>query len=714
MSSTRREFMGTMAVAAATVGSITLRDRRVRAAGWVGSNHPVPVPPPLHGGWVWKRPPNLLHPLSPVRNNIFHVGDRLVFKLGPAAVSYAVRNYYGDLVDAGPAGAVITIKAQPPGWYKLYIYGSKVTKPWGDIVGGTMFCVFRNNPHFPKPGKSAPYASDGSDPVVRGVTAMGPTRFQADAANPDATIKTYDQTIPLYEKYYVHPGDPLRPRPLEMSFGNGTKGHLAGVKKIVEHFQDRVQYWEPRNEPNGGATGAGFVKDELMDFYHTVKAVNPKLKVLGPGTVAIDPGLLHPWLHDFFQAGGGKYIDAFSFHAYNCCNGDLWLERKSLDGLMKMLHHYGLENIEKWQTEQGFFAAVYGAYHPHLQGRWTMLQMMVYEQYGIPKEHNDLWYDMSHGFWDFPTWWENGDHSLNPAAPLMRVWSEELYGTRFHHAFDFGPHGNEIYVGSLFEGPGKSVATFMTAGDTKGQVLLKVAGGHGKLHVVSAFGVESDIPVVQGHAALPVPEMPVFVELAQGQALEVIPYNWGQDLALQRGVSAAASATGMETALQASVNIQKIYDNHLENWYWTFQGPSAPWAEDVTKFPVWVRMKLPKSVDMRRIIVFCAPPWQSQGTLLNFELQYRRGNRWITLDHVRENPKTIGVYTPTVSCSADVFFSDRWIFQFEFAPVSTDEIRLLIHSCTWGGSTNKIDHDAGGQGWGQPHFCLREIRVFGV
>ncbi len=31
-----------------------------------------------------------------------------------------------------------------------------------------------------------------------------------------------------------------------------------------------------------------------------------------------------------------------------------------------------------------------------------MLQMMVFEQYGIPKEHNHLWYDKSHGFWDFP------------------------------------------------------------------------------------------------------------------------------------------------------------------------------------------------------------------------------------------------------------------------------------------------------------------------
>ena len=69
--------------------------------------------------------------------------------------------------------------------------------------------------------------------------------------------------------------------------------------------------------------------------------------------------------------------------------------------------------------------------------------MMVYEQYGIPKEHNHLWYDKSHGFWDTPAFWENEDGlysygSFDPAAPLMRVWSEELYGTNFSSAYNLG------------------------------------------------------------------------------------------------------------------------------------------------------------------------------------------------------------------------------------------------------------------------------------
>ena len=92
-----------------------------------------------------------------------------------------------------------------------------------------------------------------------------------------------------------------------------------------------------------------------------------------------------------------------------------------------------------------------------------MLQMMVFEQYGITKEHNVLWYDRS-GYWDVPAFWECWDDgSLNPAAPLMRTYSEEVFGTTFAKAYDFGASGNSMYLGNLYTGPGKSVAAFMSA-----------------------------------------------------------------------------------------------------------------------------------------------------------------------------------------------------------------------------------------------------------
>jgi hypothetical protein len=133
--------------------------------------------------------------------------------------------------------------------------------------------------------------------------------------------------------------------------------------------------------------------------------------------------------------------------------------------------------------------------------------MMVYEQYGIPKEHNHYWYDRNGGFWDEPRWVQNEDGSINPVGPLLRVWSEELYGTHFASALNFGNPGNKMFVGSLFNGPGKQVAAIMTSGDTQGQVTLNVVGAT-SVKVVSAFGTERSLPIVNGTAALPVSELP--------------------------------------------------------------------------------------------------------------------------------------------------------------------------------------------------------------
>ncbi|MBV9851045.1 MAG: hypothetical protein JO250_15350 [Armatimonadetes bacterium] len=659
------------------------------------------------GGWSWKLPPNVVS-LDPGRRNpIFFVGERITFAVGgKSATRYEVRDYYGDLVDRGKAAPNMILKSQPPGWYKLYVYDdADQGPPWGKIVGGTMFAVFRHRPGFPPLApKSAPPGGDGvGDQPTRDTIGMGPERLAVpDASKPDEAIKNLEAEVAIDRAMYL-PFDPLRHRVLMVAFPNGTKD-LAGVRKIVAHFQNDVTYWEPRNEPNGGSSGADFAVKEMKPFYETVKSVNPRLKVMGPGTVGIGPpGNMLGWLDDFFNAGGAKYIDAFSFHAYNAINGDLIMGRWSLDGLQALLARHHLQDIEKWQTEQGYFAAMYGSYQPSHQGRWTMLQMMLFEQYGIPKEHNHYWYDKSHGFWDVPTWWEEEDGGVDPAAPLLRAWSEELYGTNFQRAYHFGLVGDKLYIGSLFAGPRKRVAAFMSNGLTDGQVDLRVSGP-GPLHLVSAFGVARDLPVTRGRATLPVPELPVYVELTPRQTVQVIPDKDGPDLALLPGVTAAASGANTN-------DIAKIHNGVLENWYYTQQKPDQPWMDDTPTFPAWVELRLPHPMTVRRVIVYAGTPWQSMGTLLDYELQYDDHGRWKTIEHVREPTRTIKVYTPPSRTTVDSFFRDRWIFQHHFPPVTTQKIRLLVHDCTWGGGATKDVVDAGGQ-TGPHHVTLREIEIY--
>ncbi len=671
---------------------------------------------PMRGqGWVKTKRPGLVTLDSGKRNPVFMVGEPIQFSIkGNGAINWEVRGFEGDILDRGTTGdgTQISIKPQPPGWYKLYVYGSEAHPPFGTEVGGTTFVVFRKKSGFPDlPPKGTPYGSyPAMDEPMRGVTGMGPQRHAVDANKPDESIRKLEADIELDKTYYL-PYDPLRKRALMVAFPNGTK-NLDGVRKIVEHFKNDVEYWEPRNEPNGGSTGANFVVNEMKPFYETVKSVDPKLKVLGPGTVSIGPfGSGLNWIEDFLKADGGKYIDAFSFHAYNTVNGDLWLARKGMDSLKALLAKYGLEKIEKWQTEQGFFAAMYGSYQPGHQARWTTLEMMVYEQYGIPKEHNHLWYDRSHGFWEFPTWWENEDGSLNPAAPLMRVWSEELYGTRFAHSYDLGANGNTLYLGSIFTGPGKRVAAFQSAGSTDGHIEIKVSSGS-KLHIVSAFGVESDLPVRAGKVDLPVPQLPVYVEPTKDQQITPIPIDFGPNLALQAGVTASASGTGQHPLdKRIDNNIKKIINGVYENWYWNQQRDTQPWMDDTKGFPAWVEIDLPSPQKVSRVLVFSGNPWQWMASLLDYELQVDQSGKWVTVDRVSEPARTIKVYTSVTRTTVDSFATDRWIFQHSFKPVVTSKIRLLVHDTTWGGGATQDVVMAGGQ-TGAHQIMLREVEIY--
>jgi len=90
---------------------------------------------------------------------------------------------------------------------------------------------------------------------------MGPQRYSVRVGRMDESIRNLEQDVAIDREYYL-PYDPVRKRVLMVAFPDGTKGQLAGVKKIVEHFKNDIRYWEPRNEPNFGSNGADFVKNE--------------------------------------------------------------------------------------------------------------------------------------------------------------------------------------------------------------------------------------------------------------------------------------------------------------------------------------------------------------------------------------------------------------------------------------------------------------------
>ena len=180
----------------------------------------------------------------------------------------------------------------------------------------------------------------------------------------------------------------------------------------------------------------------------------------------------------------------------------------------------------------------------------------------------------------------------------------------------------------------------MSAGDTHGSVELAVRGGAG-LHVVSAFGAEQDLPVHGGRIILQVPEIPVYVELARGQSIDVVPMDWGPNLARAPGVTAGSS--GSE---KANASISKIVNGALETWFWEQKPDSGAWTNDAP-LPSWVEVRLPAPARVARVVIYAGVPWQVTGTLQDYELQVEEDGAWKTIERVHEPIKTWGVFTPT-------------------------------------------------------------------
>ncbi len=685
-----------------------------------GSSHPQPD---RVGGYQFGLLSNPVTLTSAQRNNLFYVGQPVVFNIGGAATTYEVRDYSGTLVASGVTSASVTLNVQQPGWYKLYVYGASATAKFGDIVGGTTISIIRNNPNFPSLPPALITPTDGvQDQVLRGVTGMGPQRYAVtDLLHPQTSIDGLALQITIDQQYYT-PYDAQRGRPLLIAFPNGTANlsdpsqsaaYLAGVRQVVQAFHGQVKYYEGRNEPNYYESPEQYVA-EMRDLYNTIKSVDPTCKLIGPGVVDLTPGYGLPWIDKFFAASGGQYIDAFSFHAYNAVNGDLFLARTNLNNMKALLTRYGLQNIEIWQTEQGYSAALYGEYLPNLQGRWDMLQMMVWEQYGIPKEHNVLWYDISHGYWDVPDFWENDDGSANPAVPLMRVWSEELYGTKFSNPLDFGATGNNLYVGNKFVGPGKSVLALMSAGSTDGKVQFAVQGTT-SMHVVSDFGVETNVPVVNGVATVAVGEIPTYIEVGPGVTADLIPQDFGHNLATDAGVVARTSGDGhnpVDPLLSNDIN--KVRDGVMQSWYLTQNFADDVWYDNTPAGQTpWLELDFPQAQNIDKAVIYAGDPWQWRGSLLDYQLQYFNDNsqQWVNIEHVQEQPKSIGVYTPITKSTVDSFYSQRWIFESDFDAVPTSKVRILVNDQTWGGGATSMDAEAGGQ-TGPPKFNISEFQVY--
>lgn len=486
----------------------------------------------------------------------------------------------------------------------------------------------------------------------------------------------------------------------------------SGVMETVEtlHPLGVTRYEGPRNEPRLWTTAdRQDVAHEMMLFHDAVHTAVPEAIAMGPCTVNTFPT---DGFTAFAQAGGFDYCDEISFHAYNSITaGDFNLGRVLLKQFFDLMDSLGQGNKTFWQTESTHtFTSVYSVAHWH-RSRVPLIETLLFEQFGVPKELNMVWYDVSHGFWAYPAWLEFGDGSLVPYAGLYRTLSEETYERVHHHAVDFGSvQANRIFLGSVYTSESDESTMVIVAQSYMDDcsVRLSIHGDAAPIVVVDAWGNETIVPQDEGKITVPVSDVPSYVRLPAGVHASVYSVlDWGP--------SPDRTVSPIGTAYLSDAVLPLVGDNGYQSYY----SPSVGVGTSATNPPDSAHILFSGNLDVDRVVVWCASPWQSQSAMTEFTVQTTdvaepAEGDWVDRESVSA-PASSFVFVTSASnagCQRETWWNEQWIFDVPLGGTYTCRgVRVLATATSYGGEPDAACVAIGGQGNPEQHLVIQEIAV---
>ena len=472
----------------------------------------------------------------------------------------------------------------------------------------------------------------------------------------------------------------------------GNAFYNGVVETVQALYPYGITYFEgPLNEP----TLSLVIPQAMKLFQAAVHAGNASAIALGPAPLNISTLTgLDSWT-TFLAAGGAAYCDEISFHDYNTTvSGDLNEGRTQIVAFLALLASFSVTQ-PLWQTEAtNVFNSVNGVYHPR-RSRVVLLMTLLWEQYGIPRERNPVWYDFSHGFWSYPAFLEAADSSLSPYAVLFRVLAEETWGQTHNQILDFGTPGNNIYVGSVYTGGGTSTAVIQCASYMPSNtVTLAVSGTTGSLTVVDGFGNSSSVAITNGLAVIPVGEVPTYVQLPSGASVTVHACRDWAGVLTNRSLTSAATIGGVSNSVINSGNFMTAYPGNETEPGVAFSTGSLPGD---TAEVSWSSAQV-----VNRVIIWCGGAWQDLSALSDFDVQTSvDGTTWVTQETVTKTNVSsfnFGSDSSNSGCAQETFWDEQWIFDVEFNAVSCKAVRIYVRATSCGGEPDTAATTAGGQG----------------
>ena len=481
-----------------------------------------------------------------------------------------------------------------------------------------------------------------------------------------------------------------------------------------------VSYFEgPTNEPGMSDTG---LPQKLKLFKAGIQGGNPDARVIGPTPVDI----VSNW-PSFFQNNGHQYLDALAFHDYNTFLGScLHMARTQIESMLAIKSQYA-PALPMWQTEAlscsvciGGGASSIGMFAPRLSGN-TALKLIMWEQYGLPKERNSYWYDYSHGFWGVANFQWAADGCPMPVVALQRVMSEELFGKTFDYRIDMGSEaGNKIATGSLYRSHqatlSPSVAVFIAGSHIPGaQVNLNIVGTSANINVVDAFGNATSTAQSSNKIAVPLDDVPTYVELPAGVTCSVASiYDGAQDWGTLPNPSISRAAT---TRTLGGVSTPAIADDQWITRYAAAFGSTGLGSSPIT-VPDTAVMVFGATVVVDRIIAFNGPVQQSLSALVTFTVDTSTdsGSTWTTQKTVDVSSTSVSTLYGTgganTGCGFESFWPQQRIFPVSFtSPVSCNAVRLSVSKTSYGGSPDQQSWHTSAAAVNEQRVALEEIMV---
>lgn len=620
-----------------------------------------------------------------------------LFKLGKAAEycrDYWTESDYNDTARPRSMWAAFTqlmcdrlyVPASVSGWYLRVVLADQ------SINGANVF--FR----------AEPGSSSGTKVTVR---------------FPDSTtiVETYDNLAsPNAASAAINSGSSYIRAWAEGGTGTGAISPTAIGNTVSTNAGICVQYMYargctnfeiPYNEPGLNHETAHYMK-LITDVIH---GAEPNAIAMGPSAVTITDIADWTVLFDEFEAIGYT-PDAISIHDYSTMtNGNLGLGRYKLQRYQRKLAEYGFGGVY-YQTEaNNTMCSVYGVYHPR-RARFNMFHTLLWEQFGLPRERNGIWYDTQHGFWSYPTWLIMTDGSLNPMGPLLRVLAEETWGQVHSETLSFGQVGDDIFLGSVYRAvDGTGTIVLMSCCTIEGAELEVAIGGTSETSftVVDAFGNESSATLVDGAITLAPQEIPTYVRLPAGASAHIRSWcGWDDAVSLPPSITSKASAF-----LVGGTRAPQIADDTLQTDY----GGSKGIFESSGSLPEDIVISWPENVDVDRLIVFCGQTISLRSTLIDFDVDTSTdgGSNWTTRTTVtKATPSSFlaGSSDQNAGCQRETYWDEQWVFPIDLeASYNCNALRLHVRATSYGGEPDADAVAVGGSGNGVQRIVIQDVVV---